>query len=120
MIPSGGILTYVFLNLPGFDFILVFCDHRANSTPLQLCHAVDTEHLGKNNASVAFIAACPSTRLNEEYVKRQLTATLNGVPSPDYSIGNDLDESKLKGYVGLKGLDEEAKRAFGFHLLDEA
>ncbi|CAH0021121.1 unnamed protein product [Clonostachys rhizophaga] len=85
-----------------------------------LCHAVDTEHLGKNNASVTFIAACPSTRLNEEYVKRQLTATLNGVPSPDYSIGNDLDESKLKGYVGLEGLNEEAKRAFGFHLLGEA
>jgi hypothetical protein len=53
-------------------------------------------------------------------VKTQLTATLNGVPSPDYSIGNDLDESKLKGYVGLEGLNEEAKRAFGFHLLDEA
>ncbi|KAG9252435.1 uncharacterized protein F5Z01DRAFT_690670 [Emericellopsis atlantica] len=85
-----------------------------------LCHAVDTEHLGSNNASVAYIAACPSTPANKAYVKRQLEATLAGKPSPDYSAGNDLDETKLKGYVGLDHLTVEAKRAFGFDLLGRA
>jgi hypothetical protein len=79
---------------------------------------VDTEHLGNHNASVAFIASCPSTRVNEEYVKRQLAATLEGRPAPDYAEGNDLDETKLKGYVGLDSLGADARRAFGFHLLD--
>ncbi|KAH7210340.1 hypothetical protein BKA60DRAFT_524099 [Fusarium oxysporum] len=82
-----------------------------------VCHAVDTEHLGKNNASVAFIAACPTTPANEAYVRDQLLATLEGRPSADYADGNDLDERTLKGYVGLDGLDAEARRAFGFHLL---
>ncbi|KAF4500445.1 DUF1479 domain [Fusarium agapanthi] len=75
-----------------------------------VCHAVDTEHLGKNNASVAFIAACPTTPANEIYVKEQLLATLEGRPSADYAHGNNLDESTLKGYVGLDGLNDEAPR----------
>lgn len=83
---------------------------------IQVCHAVDTEHLGSTNAAVAFIAACPTTAVTEAYVKRQLEATLSGKPSPDYSEGNDLDERTLKGYVGLGGLSDEAKRAFGFYL----
>lgn len=83
----------------------------------KVCHAVDTEHLGKNNASVAFIAACPTTPANEAYVRDQLLATLEGRPSADYADGNELDERTLKGYVGLDGLDAEARRAFGFHLL---
>ncbi|KAM5349847.1 hypothetical protein ACJ41O_006352 [Fusarium nematophilum] len=85
-----------------------------------VCHAVDTEHLGQNNASVAFIAACPTTPANKAYVKRQLMATLEGHPAPDYAEGNDLDESGLKGYVGLEGLDAEARRAFGFDLLESS
>ena len=87
----------------------------------KMCHAVDTEHLGQNNASVAFIAACPTTPVNELYVKRQLAAILGGRPAPDYAEGNDdLDETAMKGYVGLGGLGDEARRAFGFHLLGTA
>lgn len=56
--------------------------------------------------------------MNKKYVKQQLEATLAGRPSADYSEGNTLDESTLKGYVGLERLDEEAKKAFGFQLLD--
>ncbi|KAJ4256144.1 hypothetical protein NW762_009220 [Fusarium torreyae] len=82
-----------------------------------LCHAVDTEHLGQNNASVAFIAACPTTPANKSYVREQLVATLEGRPTADYADGNDLDESKLKGYVGLGELDAKARKAFGFDLL---
>ncbi|KAM0553202.1 hypothetical protein ACHAPJ_007489 [Fusarium lateritium] len=72
---------------------------------------------GQNNASVAFIAACPTTPANKSYVREQLIATLEGRPTADYAEGNDLDESKLKGYVGLDGLDTEARKAFGFDLL---
>jgi hypothetical protein len=79
---------------------------------------VDTDHLGSNSASVAFIAACPSTPINRRYVKQQLQATLAGRPSPDHSEGNDLDETKLKGYVGLGGLSIEARKAFGFEFVD--
>ncbi|KAI1046564.1 hypothetical protein LB505_014149 [Fusarium chuoi] len=82
-----------------------------------VCHAVDTEHLGTNNASVAFIAACPTTPANETYIKEQVIATLEGRPSADYADGNDLDESTLNGYVGLDGLNDGARKAFGFHLL---
>ncbi|KAL2206098.1 DUF1479-domain-containing protein [Sarocladium strictum] len=85
-----------------------------------LCHAVDTDHLGKNNASVAFIGACPSTTINKRYVKKQLEATLAGHTSPDYSGDDDLDETTLKGYMGLGDLSAEAKKAFGFDLLDTA
>ena len=80
---------------------------------------MDTEHLGKNNASVAFIGACPTTPVNKDYVRRQLVATLAGQPPPDYAEGNEnnLDERTLKGYVGLDGLGADARRAFGFELL---
>lgn len=66
---------------------------------------------------MAFIAACPTTPANETYIKEQLIATLEGRPSADYADGNDLDESTLNGYVGLDGLNDGARKAFGFHLL---
>jgi hypothetical protein len=81
---------------------------------------VDTEHLGKNNASVAFIASCPTTQVNKDYVKMQLICTLEGRPAPDYSEDNDLDEPKLNGYVGFDGLGTDARRAFGFELLEKS
>jgi hypothetical protein len=86
---------------------------------LQVCHAVDTEHLGKVNASVAFIGSCPTTPVNKAYIRRQLAATLAGRAPPDYAMddGTDTDETKLKGYVGLDGLTGEARTAFGFGLL---
>ncbi|KAF2024455.1 DUF1479-domain-containing protein [Setomelanomma holmii] len=81
-----------------------------------VCHAVDTEHLGKVNAAVAFIGSCPTTPVNTDYVKRQLAATLEGRSPPDYALGGeaDLDERKLKGYAGLEGLSSEARKAFRF------
>ncbi|KAF4961214.1 hypothetical protein FGADI_451 [Fusarium gaditjirri] len=99
------------------ESILIVSVQLSDASNLKVCHAVDTEHLGKNNASVAFIAACPTTPANEAYVREQLLATLEGRPSADYADGNDLDERTLKGYVGLAGLDAEARKAFGFYLL---
>ncbi|KAH6989169.1 hypothetical protein BKA56DRAFT_476672 [Ilyonectria sp. MPI-CAGE-AT-0026] len=80
------------------------------------CHAVDPEQEGAGNASVVYIAACPTTTNNKAYVKKQLEATRAGRPAPDYAEGNDLDETTLKGYVGLDGFSAEAKRAYGFDL----
>ncbi|KAH6889332.1 hypothetical protein B0T10DRAFT_487780 [Thelonectria olida] len=80
------------------------------------CHAVDPEQEGAENASVVYIAACPTTAANKEYVKRQLEATRSGKPPPDYREENDLDETSLEGYVGLDDFGEEEKRAFGFYL----
>ncbi|KAH7392003.1 hypothetical protein DE146DRAFT_617871 [Phaeosphaeria sp. MPI-PUGE-AT-0046c] len=81
-----------------------------------VCHAVDTEHTGQGNAAVAYIGACPTTPTNKTYIREQLAATLAGRPPPDYAEGNenDLDETKLEGYVGLDGLSDEARKAFGF------
>ncbi|TDZ14653.1 Uncharacterized protein Cob_v012486 [Colletotrichum orbiculare MAFF 240422] len=81
-----------------------------------VCHAVDPEHQGSENASAVYIAACPSTPNNKAYVKRQLEETRAGRPPPDYAEGNSLDERTLKGYDGLGSLSDEAKRAFGFEL----
>jgi len=66
---------------------------------------------------VAFIAACPTTPVNKVYVKKQLEATLSGKISSDYSGKDNLNETKLKGYVGLDGFTGEARRAFGFDLI---
>ncbi|KAL4938168.1 hypothetical protein BDV06DRAFT_226276 [Aspergillus oleicola] len=82
-----------------------------------LCHAVDTEQLGKGNASVAFIASCPTTPANKEYAKIQLSAILEGRPGPDYAERNEIDESDLKGFVGLDGISAEARAAYGYSLL---
>ncbi|KAF7543075.1 hypothetical protein G7Z17_g11042 [Cylindrodendrum hubeiense] len=81
-----------------------------------VCHAVDPEQEGSENASVVYIPSCPTTPINKAYVKRQIEATLAGLPPPDHTLDNDLDETTLKGYIGLDGLNEEAKRAFGFEL----
>lgn len=43
---------------------------------MQVCHAVDPVHEGSENASVLYIAACPTTANNKTYVKKQLSETL--------------------------------------------
>lgn len=83
----------------------------------QVCHAVDTRHDGSDNASVAYIGACPTTATNKAYSKAQLAAILGGRRPPDYvEEGPVLEERTLKGYVGLEGLSAEASKAWGFGL----
>ncbi|KAL1868347.1 hypothetical protein Plec18167_008272 [Paecilomyces lecythidis] len=82
-----------------------------------MIHAVDTEHLGEENASVVFIAACPTSPVNKGYVKLQLQASLAGRPPPDYELGaGNLNETAFIGYTGFEGLRTEAKAALGFDL----
>lgn len=83
---------------------------------MQLCHAVDPEHNGDENASVVYIGACPSTAVNQVYIKSQLESTLTGKPPPDYAKDLSMDETNFKGYIGHQGLSSEAQAALGYNL----
>jgi hypothetical protein len=81
-----------------------------------MCHAVDPEHNGSGDASVVYVAACPSTETNKKYIKSQLEAALAGKPPPDCVLSTDLDETTLKGYKGFGGLTDVQKKVLGFKL----
>lgn len=95
------------------------CTHRDLHNDLyvtQMVHAVEVEHSGKVDASVAYIAATPTTETNKKYVKRQLKDFLAGLPLEDFQKG--LDESTLKGYNGELGIagGEAGRLAMGYAL----
>ncbi|KAK7418774.1 hypothetical protein QQX98_003792 [Neonectria punicea] len=81
-----------------------------------MCHAVDPEHNGDQDASVVYVAACPTTPKNKEYIKQQLRAALDGKGPPDCP-GLTVDETKFKGYKGFSDVSEEGKAVLGFPLL---
>ncbi|KAF4124833.1 DUF1479 domain protein [Geosmithia morbida] len=81
-----------------------------------MCHAVDPDHQGSLDASVAYIGACPTTEINKRYVKSQLEAALAGKPPPD-CLGLETDETTLDGYKGFDHVSAEGKAALGFGLL---
>ncbi|KIX93494.1 uncharacterized protein Z520_10672 [Fonsecaea multimorphosa CBS 102226] len=83
-----------------------------------MCHAVEVEHNGDHEASVAYIAATPSTNENKRYIKRQLQDMLNGIPPEDFRRGPA--EKNFHLYTGEKGLlgGDAGRRAMGFDLLD--
>ncbi|KAI0153354.1 hypothetical protein BJ166DRAFT_355170 [Pestalotiopsis sp. NC0098] len=81
-----------------------------------VCHAVDPEHQGTENAAVVYVPSCPTTALNKKYVKGQLEAILNGRIAPDHDIGAGINEKLFTGYKGHEGFSDEARRAFGYHL----
>jgi hypothetical protein len=82
----------------------------------QMCHAVDPEHNGTEDASVVYVAACPTTPKNKAYIKRQLEAALAGKAPPDV-IGMDVNETTLKGYKGYDNVSKEGRTVLGFDLL---
>jgi hypothetical protein len=67
-----------------------------------MCHAVDAEHIGDQDASVVYIAANPTTKINKEYMKRQYEKMALGLPPPDF-LSSGSDESKLDGFKGFSG-----------------
>lgn len=81
-----------------------------------MCHAVDPEHNGQGDASVVYVAACPTTPINKAYVKTQLQDALLGKGPPD-SPNVDVDERNLKGYKGFADISPEGKTVLGFDLL---
>ncbi|KAJ9307886.1 hypothetical protein DTO027B5_5160 [Paecilomyces variotii] len=96
--------------LPG-DTVWWHCD---------MCHAVEVEHAGKHDASVAYIAATPTTPVNVRYIKSQAENFLAGLPPGDFP--GEINETKLKGYLGESGIPngETGRRAMGFDLLELA
>lgn len=85
-----------------------------------MCHAVEVDHNGDHDASVAYIAATPSTLENKRYIKGQLEDFLNGFPPEDFRSGSR--EMFFDGFPGENGIlgGEEGRRAMGFDLLGTA
>lgn len=82
-----------------------------------MMHAVEVEHNGVHEASVAYIAATPSTAQNKQYIKQQLENFLAGVPPQDFQHNKCTSERMLEGFIGEKGvLSEEGRMAMGFGL----
>lgn len=82
------------------------------ANPAQVCHAVDPDHNGKEEASVAYIAATPTTRTNKKHMQNQYDKMVTGQPPPDYEDG--VDESLLNGFQGFKGKEELFKTLMGY------
>lgn len=85
-----------------------------------MCHAVEVEHNGEHDASVAYVAATPSTAENERYIKGQLEDFLRGVPPEDFRGGSN--ERDFDGFSGEQSIlsGDEGRRAMGFELLAAA
>ena len=72
-----------------------------------MLHAVEVDHLGKDDASVVYIAATPTTEMNKIYVKKQAEDFLNGGAVPgDFQSENERDKKErvFKGWVGEGGI----------------
>ncbi|CAM1502654.1 Fc.00g074300.m01.CDS01 [Cosmosporella sp. VM-42] len=81
-----------------------------------MCHAVEVEHSGGHDASVAYIAATPRTEENKSYIKGQLEDFLNGLPPEDFRKGpRERDFSLFTGEGSIAG--EAGRRAMGFDLI---
>nr|KAK5440380.1 hypothetical protein LTR18_007668 [Exophiala xenobiotica] len=76
------------------------------------CHAVDAEHRGHGDASVAYIAATPTTKKNSIYMRDQYKSMVTGQPPMDYLAGG-VDESPLEGFQGFAANPEVFKRMMG-------
>jgi hypothetical protein len=82
-----------------------------------MCHAVEVDHNGDHDASMAYIAATPSTEVNKKYVKAQLKDFLEGRAPEDFRSENKKVsiEKNFKGYTGEASIFSEASRkAMGF------
>ena len=82
-----------------------------------MCHAVEVDHNGDHEASVAYIAATPSTDENRKYIKGQLDDFLAGIPPEDFRGGSSERDFRL--FTGEKGIlsGDDGRRAMGFDLI---
>lgn len=78
-----------------------------------LIHAVEVEHVGKEDSSVMYISAVPSTPKALEYMQRQKEAFLKGLPPPDFPQWEG--EAGFKGLATLEDMrGEVGRKAMGF------
>lgn len=83
-----------------------------------ICHAVEIDHQGNNEACVAYIAATPSTEQNKRYMKQQLQDLKSGVPPLDFRHNECANERNFCGFEGEASvLSDEGRRALGFGLV---
>jgi hypothetical protein len=80
-----------------------------------IVHAVEVEHNGAHETSVAYIAAIPTTDPNN--IKEQLRDILDGRPPVGFRRGTI--EINFQGYLDERAIlrGEEGRRALGYHLL---
>ncbi|KAH7417572.1 hypothetical protein BKA64DRAFT_658222 [Cadophora sp. MPI-SDFR-AT-0126] len=105
-------MTECMVNIPRMnpgDTVWWHCD---------MLHAVEVEHFGEFDASVAYIAATPTTELNKSYMREQVKAFLDGGKVPkdfEKDAGPQRDERGFVGWVGEEAIlsGEEGRRAAG-------
>ncbi len=80
-----------------------------------MLHAVEVDHFGDHDSSVAYVAATPTTPENTRYIKEQNKEFVAGRPPYDFRR-TDIDESKFVGWTGEKGIlsGDLGRRALGF------
>jgi hypothetical protein len=81
-----------------------------------MLHAVEVDHLGDHDASVAYVAATPTTETNKTYMKKQAAAFMDGGRIPgDFTAGKVDKEGEFKGWAGEAGIlsGEAGLRAAG-------
>ncbi|KAK5312987.1 hypothetical protein LTR93_011129, partial [Exophiala xenobiotica] len=76
------------------------------------CHGVDAEHRGHGDASVAYIAATPTTKKNSIYMRDQYKGMVTGQPPVDYLAGG-VDESQLERFQGFSANRDVFRRMMG-------
>ncbi|KAH8689439.1 hypothetical protein BGW36DRAFT_308058 [Talaromyces proteolyticus] len=78
-----------------------------------MCHAVDAEHVGNMDASVAYIAATPNTPINKAYMQHQYDRMVVGHPPQDF-VSNGVDESGFEEFQGFEGNPDIFKSLMGY------
>lgn len=95
---------------PG-DYVAWHCD---------TIHAVDSIHGGKGDSSVMYIPACPTTRSNLDYARRQREHFLQGIPPSDFPGGvgerQHVGRADVGALMGMSGT--EGQRCLGFAPFD--
>jgi hypothetical protein len=70
-----------------------------------MLHAVEADHFGDHDASVAYVAATPTTEVNKIYMKKQAEEFLDrGRVPEDFTAGNVEKEGDFIGWVGAAGI----------------
>jgi len=82
--------------MPG-DAVFWHCD---------VVHSVETEHTGKEDSSVMYIPAMPTTKTNKAYVEKQRESFLQSLSPPDFpkSPQNFVGTGKVDDFLSPVGL----------------
>ena len=68
-----------------------------------MLHAVEVDHFGDHDVSVAYVAATPTIKLNKIYMKKQAEVFLDGGKVPEDFIGGKVERGRIQGISWRKG-----------------